>query len=238
MNADGKQDLLILGCSQAKKKISGVALDVYDGPIFRTLRRRLPEIDKNLAVYILSAKYGFIQSKSEIDWYDSVLGSKIDKRFVNHIQEQCTTLSNCGFGRILVLAPTNYVLHLPIDFFQSRCDRLEVFSGRTGKSQSILLEWLGVMNHKQNRESKSLGTLKRFVSECDCVQIHQAAMRLEGKTNPPQQSMHWYARVDNLQVPVKKLVSELTGVSVSTFDTGNALAFLRFHKIEVRRGGV
>jgi hypothetical protein len=65
--------LLILSCSQRKASAKGrlAAIDRYDGPAFRVLRKFLREDPADVpTVLILSAKYGLIESEREIPWYD------------------------------------------------------------------------------------------------------------------------------------------------------------------------
>jgi hypothetical protein len=65
--------LLILSCSQRKASETGrvPAIDRYDGPVFRVLRRYLREGSPGaLTVLILSAKYGLIESSRRIPTYD------------------------------------------------------------------------------------------------------------------------------------------------------------------------
>ena len=65
--------LLILSCSQRKAAVPGCvpAIDRYDGPAFRVLRKYLRE-DASFAptVLIVSAKYGLIESSCRIPEYD------------------------------------------------------------------------------------------------------------------------------------------------------------------------
>jgi hypothetical protein len=65
--------LLILSCSQRKAKTRGrvPAIDRYDGPAFRVLRKYVREgSSQALTVLILSAKYGLIESSRKIPTYD------------------------------------------------------------------------------------------------------------------------------------------------------------------------
>src|SRR6266852_4829337 len=65
--------LLILACSQRKRPEASPlpAVERYDGPAFRVLRRycRFTQ-DNGLVVYILSAKFGLIAAKKPIPSYD------------------------------------------------------------------------------------------------------------------------------------------------------------------------
>ena len=68
--------LLILSCSQRKAPWEDdlPAIERYDGPAFRVLRRYLrTHSDDSLAVLILSAKFGLIEAERKIPWYDERL---------------------------------------------------------------------------------------------------------------------------------------------------------------------
>jgi hypothetical protein len=65
--------LLILGCSKAKTAHEGLvpAIERYDGPAFRVLRRYLRERhDPALRILVLSAEYGIIAADAQIPRYD------------------------------------------------------------------------------------------------------------------------------------------------------------------------
>jgi len=65
--------LLILACSERKipGRVPRPALQRYDGPAFRVLRRYLREVPvTNLAIYILSAEHGLIEGEVAIADYD------------------------------------------------------------------------------------------------------------------------------------------------------------------------
>jgi hypothetical protein len=67
-------NLLILACSQTKRPDPGLlpALERYDGPLYRVLRRwmRANPDDERLALRILSAEYGLIGPRAEISDYN------------------------------------------------------------------------------------------------------------------------------------------------------------------------
>ncbi len=65
--------LLVISCSQSKTCQTGLlpAIDRYDGPAFRVLRKYLREnSETTLTALILSAKYGLIESDRKIPYYD------------------------------------------------------------------------------------------------------------------------------------------------------------------------
>ena len=65
--------LLVVACSACKNKIDGFlpAIERYDGPVFRVLRKYLREESTGVAdVLILSAKFGLISANKLIPDYD------------------------------------------------------------------------------------------------------------------------------------------------------------------------
>lgn len=64
--------LLLIACSQRKRPAPGKlpAIERYDGPAFRVLRRYLREQnDFGLWIYVLSAEFGLIHSQERIPYY-------------------------------------------------------------------------------------------------------------------------------------------------------------------------
>ncbi len=74
------KSLLILSCSQRKRDDPAElpAIERYDGPTFRTLRkaRREGYWPHNLEVLILSAEFGLIEAETPIPWYDRLMDRK------------------------------------------------------------------------------------------------------------------------------------------------------------------
>ena len=63
-----ERKLLVISCTATKKNYHNApALEVYDGPTFRTLRKHIPP---NVDVLIISAKYGIIGSEDKISPYN------------------------------------------------------------------------------------------------------------------------------------------------------------------------
>lgn len=75
--------LLILGCSATKRRDPGWidAIDRYDGPLWQTVRAVAP--DRHLVkVAVLSARYGFRDSRSPIEDYDARLTPDLAERMI------------------------------------------------------------------------------------------------------------------------------------------------------------
>jgi len=78
-----KKYLLILPCSKRKKRISNAyAIDVYDGPFYRVVRKNRPE---NLDILILSAKYGLIRYNERISYYDQIMTVRRSEELANAV---------------------------------------------------------------------------------------------------------------------------------------------------------
>ena len=73
-------NLLIIGCSQRKVESDEylAAIDRYDGPAYRTLRkmRRDGTEPTNVDILIISAKHGLIPCQKPIDAYDECMTPK------------------------------------------------------------------------------------------------------------------------------------------------------------------
>src|SRR5438876_8192252 len=75
--------LLIISCSQRKKPDAGLlpAIDRYDGPAFRVLRKFLVEAPAHPPVIlILSAKYGLIEAAQPVPDYDCRMSAALATR--------------------------------------------------------------------------------------------------------------------------------------------------------------
>ena len=99
--------LLIISCSQRKMKCPNPlpAIDLYDGPTYRTLRKFRSEQDKkfpnNLRILILSAKYGLIFPETEIPNYDLKMTSERAEAMRPEVQQdlyQCLFFYQIAYG--------------------------------------------------------------------------------------------------------------------------------------------
>src|SRR3546814_17816515 len=83
MDNDHRHRLLILACSATKRSRPGwiPAVDRYDGPLWQTLRAIGPD-RQDTKVAVLSARYGFIDSRSPIENYDTRLTTALPERMI------------------------------------------------------------------------------------------------------------------------------------------------------------
>jgi hypothetical protein len=80
--------LLIIPCSKVKKKlINTSAVELYDGPFFRMIRKYR---SKNFDILVLSAKYGIIKSDMIISNYDQKMTPERAKELSSTINNDLT----------------------------------------------------------------------------------------------------------------------------------------------------
>ena len=149
--------LLIIACSEKKSKDSGMvhAVERYDGPAFRVLRRFIREQPGDVpTIYILSGKFGLIRGHSKIPAYNSKmthqraielrpLVTKSIARVIEH-----TEWSDIGIS-----AGKAYLEAMPgIEELCRQGTAVEYLSGSLGKRLSALFRWLRqeVPAHKSN----------------------------------------------------------------------------------------
>lgn len=168
-----EQQLLILGCSQAKRQYDAKlpALEVYDGPNYRVLRKFLREYQwpQNIAVSTLSAKHGLFGAIKEISHYDQ----RMDHGTARAIAADCgnTLLKWAGnYGKIYVALGKDY---LPA--IQPALNRVDTqphfFSGGIGRQQSQVKDFLlrQTLNHRvtQVDPERKQGRLTYFLPDWD-----------------------------------------------------------------------
>ncbi len=139
--------LLILSCSQRKAPAKGClpAIDRYDGPAFRVLRKYLREnLPEAPTVLILSAKYGLIEADRRIPPYDRRLSRTSAERLRPQVLETVRRiLRSRPWRSVGVCAGKEYrsTLNglaelLPADV------RLDLLAGGLGKRLAALRDWL------------------------------------------------------------------------------------------------
>ena len=105
---------LILSCTQAKRgdKRSLPALERYDGPAFRMVRRFLREADpalRDVDVYALSARYGLVSANQRITYYDQRMtparAAELRPEVLSRLQE----ILSQGYGEVFLSLSRSYL---------------------------------------------------------------------------------------------------------------------------------
>jgi hypothetical protein len=121
------------------------AIDRYDGPAFRVLRKFLREASPNApAVLILSAKYGLIDSTTRIADYDCRMSAGLAERLRPTVRQTLGRVLRSGGWRSVALcvgrdyraALDGLELLLPEDV------QVEVIGGGQGRRLTGLRRWL------------------------------------------------------------------------------------------------
>jgi hypothetical protein len=138
--------LLILACSQAKVRMRRKlrALDRYDGPAFRVLRKHvLSKADGQLIVFVLSAKFGLIEAEREIPWYDCRLSRASASDLRPQILARASEVFAYPWRSIGLCAGKEYLtlLNEALELASPEV-RPEVLSGGLGRRLTALRDWL------------------------------------------------------------------------------------------------
>lgn len=137
------KDVFVIGCSVSKRSEASLAEDLYTSSRFRLCR----EVSRNAdSWYVLSAKYGLLEPKTEIDPYDISLSNlqKNDcqqwaKRVVTQIVEKISKDSTITF-----LCDADYSSEISKELVGLGFSTRLPFDNRTRSGKIALLEtWLG-----------------------------------------------------------------------------------------------
>ena len=238
--------LLILSCSQRKQSTQGLlpALQRYDGPAYRVMSKFMrvhPSEVRSLDVYILSAEFGLISADKPIPDYDRRMTYKRAKELqqpalsaLKHIlicKQYKDLFINLGKDYLRVL--NGYESLIPANL------KVIVSRGVMGRKLAELRNWL----HERVPESLDsqmkviqqgkayLRGIKIALTPQQIMEIARIALAEE--RNIPKYQI-WYMQVGDQRVPVKWLVSQLTGLPVNAFHTNEAKRILQQLGIKIR----
>ncbi|MBD2001408.1 hypothetical protein H6G00_33250 [Leptolyngbya sp. FACHB-541] len=237
--------LLIVSCSRRKTEGSTIkpALERYDGPVFRLLRRFLQSQQvKQLSIYIVSAEFGLIPSTQPIPLYDRQMTLQRAQELgpdcltklkyllkENSYQEICI----CA-GRVYLQAMVGTKQLVPQDI------KIRTIQGGLGRQLAELHDWLYgetiplplVPPIKRQQHPRLRGVTVNLTAE----QILDLAQQRLIKDDKGANHYHsWYVLVGEQPVAAKWLASQVTGLSVSTFTASEARRLLAQLGIQVMR---
>jgi hypothetical protein len=139
--------LLILACSQRKNPAKGKlpALNRYDGPVFRVLRKYLREGAGDVPyILILSAKYGLISADTAIKDYDCQLSWESAERLRPQVLKVASqVLSAREWREIGICAGKSY--RIAVAGFEKLLPqnvRIDFIDGGQGPRLAALKRWL------------------------------------------------------------------------------------------------
>lgn len=232
--------LLLLACSARKRSDPGrlPAIERYDGPAYRVLRRYVQSRPHDVPdVYILSAQFGLIHGGEPIPVYDRRMTPERaqELRDITAIRLQKLEPGR-HYQNVCVHAGAVYreILTSPaLDVLPQ--ERLVTPTGSQGVQLSQLKSWLYQDGNISCLPESDVAAFERTVpvrfkfkgteyeiAPAEVIAVARRALKngmLEG-----QRATAWHVLIDGQRIPPKWLVSELTGLRVG-----------EFHSIEARR---
>jgi hypothetical protein len=144
-------DLLLLSCSKRKLHTAGQlpAIERYDGNAFRVLRRAQRDrcVPRDLAILILSAKYGLIGPECLIADYDQQMSAdralalrpEVGGRLDDELGQLRPQAVFASLGQIYWQAITTSIAFKQLE----QAGRVWYARGKPGERQAQLRAWLG-----------------------------------------------------------------------------------------------
>ena len=231
---------LILSCTQAKRDGDGPlpALERYDGPMFRVVRRFLADADpalRDVDVYVLSALYGLIAADQHVADYDQRMTPARAAELHNEVLGILTNLlCNNDYNDICLAMSKVYLAALegwPALIPQGV--QVALTDGPQGVKLAKLKRWLWTNVQDdvkdKHREARPRGYARIRGVEVTMTPEQVLAIARQALTegrDVPDRYYSWYVQVDDQQVAPKWLVSQLTGLPVSAFVTNEARRLL------------
>jgi uncharacterized protein DUF6884 len=143
-NVPQRRRILLMSCSQRKTPGKGLipAIDRYDGPAHRVLRKYLRELaDPGLSVYFLSGKFGVIGASRGIPNYDYKMSPQraawLRKRALQRIE---CILRSGKYNEGFFIGSRNYLRTIePLNQFKPSFREAQ---GKPGQKLKSLRNWL------------------------------------------------------------------------------------------------
>jgi hypothetical protein len=241
---------LVLSCSQSKRAEDAKlpAIERYNGPAFRLLRRYMENTVEELGIYILSAEFGLIPHHRLIPFYDQRMTKQRAQELRVKVTGQARRLFTTKAPRrkqkhqLFINLGRNYLqaFEPTFDFLVSG-SIITMASGASGKRLAEMHDWLYGSDSclRQSANTKSVvgkAELRGVEIELHIDQVFacaRKALKQDDKAAFSYQS--WYVPVDGVRVSPKWLVSMLTGLPVSAFHSDEARRVLAQLGIEVVR---
>lgn len=228
-----KRRLLILPCSARKspRRAPVRAIDRYDGPLFRVLRKfHKYERDNSLDLFVLSAKFGLIAGNTPIPRYDRYLTLPRLGALRTRVAEQFRTLGLSTYSDGLVLAGRRYLSLLPPEASWGLRDdsSVSVVGGPLGRQLTTLHSWLYPADVFVSHSIRGVEIPR---SEA----LMRGLRRAKALSSQGQKLVGWYADLEGVKVSPKWLVSQLSGRAVSTFHSQFARRYLTSAGVPVGR---
>jgi hypothetical protein len=233
---------LILSCSRSKRPGSDPlpAVERYDGPAFRVLRRYLREADTSPpAVRIISAEFGLLAPQDRVGLYDRRMTPQRAEELEPAVRAAFQPfVQTIRFDDLMVVASDIYVAAMTNCWPMLEASvTVHVPSGSIGRRVSQLRDWL----YGEPPEQAPVAVLGRVTFKGTEIVLSDEQVLDEARKGLADDGLKaakfesWCVPVGERVVAPKWLVSRLSGVPVSAFRTAEALTVLRKLGVEVKR---
>lgn len=238
--------LLILSCSHRKRTEPDLlpAIERYDGPAFRIVRRFLAQQPlQKPDIYILSAKFGLISANQMVPCYEQRMTLQRSRELQPLVIAEFRSITSTRtyqnlcicLGRDYIQAIDGYSKLLPSGL------ATQTITGSPGKQSALLYDWLygkppplkGAEHTRPNQEKPRMRGVEITLTSQQVLEVARQALAGHYKEATNYQS--WYVPVDEYRVAPKWLVSQLTGLPVKAFVTDEARRVLAELGVEVKR---
>jgi hypothetical protein len=238
--------IVITSCSKLKRTDPELlpAIERYDGPNFKVLRKYLKNSAGELDIYILSSKFGLVSYDTQIPFYDQKLCRNQSREFINTTFKQAEPLfSSKNKVEVFVNLGSLYLeLFQPAIHKISQTNSLVITEGSSGKRLSEMHNWLYGIDSPLRVENIQMLPEKEVVIKgiklrTDENQIHEIVQQeiSENGTKNMLNFYSWYVEVDDLKISPKWLIGQLTGLPVGKFHSDQARKILLKLGIKVKR---
>lgn len=238
--------IVITSCSQRKKTDQELlpAIQRYDGPGFRLLRKYMNNSNERLDIYILSAKYGLLSQTTQIPFYDQKLNKSSQKEFIENVLYQAEQIfSSINSNEFFVNLGSLYLRFFnPVIKKISQSNSLVLTAGASGKRLAEMHDWLYRNNSPLLNEQIPKSLEKEVFIKGIRLQTNEEEIRdivrreIAANGSRDLQNYHsWFVPIDNLKISPKWLISKLSSLPVGNFHSDQARKLLQRLGIKVKR---
>ncbi len=231
---------VLLACSERKRSQRRPlpAIERYDGPLFRVLRKAEREGSERPAAWVLSARFGIVRGEEPIPRYDRRMTPARAEALRGEVRDSLRdAFTRVKIDSLFVAVGSAYAPALA-DAWGVIPERttVERARGSIGGMAGHLYDWLHGKRLVPSHATTGSAALLGVTIAGTPAQILQDARDLLKQPRPEAlRVQNWFVPIDDRRVAPKWLVSELTGLPVARFRSADAVRVLRQLGVDVIR---
>ncbi len=246
---------LIVGCSRTKVSSSQplAAIELYDGPAFRVVRRYLgqaPKAVKNVDIFVLSAEFGLISAETKISSYDRLMNAARAAELRPSVLEAVRAqICPQNYTEVFLSMGKTYVQAMEgVDALLGDGIRVIISDSASGQKLTELQRWLWGVESQPTRithNNEPPAQLKLIAEEVVLRGRHvqmtteQAITELQSHLDQGDpvafQLRDWYLDIVGRRVSPKWAASRLFGAPVREFSADEARRALKALGLDCHR---